>query len=352
MPPNRTAAAQPQQQIEKRERPLIERLRGSETNPRYIEAKLREAAANFHLVSPAPTAGELPEGCVVVFSPILIDVEHETYAIPGDSSKRGLSKVALDRIAGAAAVGWMPELSRRLDDGSDPHYCHYKAVGRVRHFDGSVLPIQGEKEMDLREGSPQVRSLIEKSAKKAKRENKALNEAQARAIGEEKSFNQVNEMRLHILAHAETKARLRAIRSIGVRTSYGVEELERPFVVARVMFTGRSEDPELRRMFASKIADSFLGGTAALFGAPPTTAAALPAPVAVAGSLHAPPPVSRASIVDDDLDDVVDAPSTTVRQGPAQQAPVAAKSSDEADLRAVQAEIKRRESLESDDDGL
>lgn len=54
--------------------------------------------------------------------------------------------------------------------------------------------------MDLRDGSPQIEALY------------------ARAQGGRKDpTNQIREMRLHIMAHAESKARLRAIRSIGVR---------------------------------------------------------------------------------------------------------------------------------------
>jgi hypothetical protein len=33
------------------------------------------------------------------------------------------------------------------------------AVGTVRHFDGSEKTIQGTKEVDLRDGSPQVEAL-------------------------------------------------------------------------------------------------------------------------------------------------------------------------------------------------
>lgn len=299
----------------KKDRPLIDRLRGFETNPGMIEEKLRVAAKEFHLVTPATSCGQLPEGCAVAFSPVLIDVEHETYAIPG-SSGRGLAKVALDRISQAAGISWAPEMCARLDDGSDPHYCHYRVVGRVRHFDGTTVVIQGEKEMDVREGSPQIESLIAKSAKKAQRENKALSDADARRIGRGKAENQIRELRLHILSHAETKARLRAIRSLGIRTSYEESELEHPFVVARIQFTGKSEDPELRRMFAEKTADAFLGATTALYAGAPR---ALPAqtqghaPPPPALPQHAPPPVGRMA---DDDDGAIEARQTPVPAAP------------------------------------
>jgi hypothetical protein len=304
----------------KKDRPLIDRLRGFETNPGMIEEKLRVAAKEFHLVTPATSCGQLPEGCAVAFSPVLIDVEHETYAIPG-SSNRGLAKVALDRISQAAGISWAPEMCARLDDGSDPHYCHYRVVGRVRHFDGTTVVIQGEKEMDAREGSPQIESLIAKSAKKAQREAQqkggSLSDADARRVGRGKAENQIRELRLHILSHAETKARLRAIRSLGIRTSYEEAELEHPFVVARIQFTGKSEDPELRRMFAEKTADAFLGATSALYAGAPralSAPAAGHAPPPPALPQHAPPPVGR--VAADEDDGVIEARQTPVPAAP------------------------------------
>lgn len=315
MPPTTTQA--PQQLAKKQERPLIERLRGSSRDPEVITAKLREASRHFHLVAPT-TGGRAPEGCEVVFSPVLVDPA-DTYEIPG-SSKRGLAKAALDRIAGAAGVSWVPGESRRLDDGSDPRYCHYRAVGRYRHFDGTVATIMAEKEMDLRDGSPQVESLIAKSAKKAQREKKTLSASEARRIGEEKAENQIRELRLHILGHAETKARLRAIRSLGIRTGYEPEELARPFVVARVSFTGATDDPELKREFARSISQNFLNGHAALYGQATTSLAPAPTPTALPVP---PPPVGRAHVLtdSDELDlDVVDAPEPE-QAAPVQSAP-------------------------------
>lgn len=320
MPPTTTATApttaqQPTAQaapLAKSQKPLIERLRGSSRDPEVITAKLREAARHFHLVAPT-TGGRAPEGCEVVFSPVLIE-SADTYEIPG-SDKRGLAKAALDRIASAAGVSWIPGESRRLDDGSDPRYCHFRAVGRYRHFDGTVATIVAEKEMDLRDGSPQVESLIAKSAKKAKREaaqkRTSLSDADARAIGVEKAENQVRELRLHILGHAETKARLRAIRSLGIRTGYEPAELAKPFVVARVSFTGATDDPELRREFARAISQNFLNGHAALYGQA-TSALAPSLPVPDASRPLPPPPVSRARVLteSDEIDlDVVDLPA-------------------------------------------
>lgn len=232
---------------------------------------LRKAMEQAHLVSPATTVGELPAGTVLALSQVVIG-EEETYSLPG--GKRGLAKVALDRIAAAAGISWDPTSSGRQDNGSDPHYCHYRAVGSYRSFDGSRLSLFGEVEMDLREGSPQ------------------LDEMRAKASNSDRGSadKQILEVRKFILRHAESKAKNRAIRALGLRTSYTQSDLAKPFCVAKVMFTGHSEDPEIKRVFALATANAFLAGTGALYPA------ALPARSSARG--HAPPPVEERETYD------------------------------------------------------
>jgi hypothetical protein len=227
-----------------------------------IDTRLAAAARDYHLVSPSTVAGRLPEGCGVALSYVHVQVESETYPIPGGG--RGLSKVVLDKIAAASGVSWHPRESRRLDDGRDPNFVVYKAVGIYRAFDGTPQIIQDEKLIDLREGSPTVVALIAK----ATRPKRGKVERDPRV--------QLAEARMHLYSTAVTKARLRAIRTLGVKTAYTEEELKKPFVVARSVFTGKTDDPELKRLYGERIADAFLGSTAALFG-PPSNEQVLPA---------------------------------------------------------------------------
>jgi hypothetical protein len=249
-----------------------------------INTRLGAADRDCHLVSPATSAGTLPAGCGITISLVHVDAKTETYEIPGGSG-RGLSKVALDKISAASGISWNPHLSGRRDDGRDPNYVHYVSVGQYKAFDGQVQVIMAEKIMDVRDGSPTVLALHAKAAER-------------RPLGD--ATKQIRELRLHILGHAETKARLRAIRSLGIRTSYSPAELERPFAVARIMFTGQTNDPELKRLFAEKTADAFLSGTNGLYGGPPPR---LAAPVQTY-ALPA-PPVSASRV---DPDDVTDEP--------------------------------------------
>lgn len=249
----------------------VEDLAASYREGSAANEALRRAMEQAHLVSPATTVGELPAGCVLALSQVVIDPDTETYNLAG---KRGLGKPALDRIAAAAGISWHPAECGRLDDGSNTHYCHYKAVGSYRSFDGSRQVVSGEVEMDMREGSPQVDEIRTKAEE--------ATDAKRRAEG---GSRQILEMRKFLLRHAESKAKNRAIRELGLRTSYSPEELAKPFVVAKVMFIGHSDDPEIRREFARATATAFLSGTATLYPSAPQ----LPSRHVSGG--HAPPPV-------------------------------------------------------------
>lgn len=222
-----------------------------------------------HLVSPAPAVGHLPEGCAVQVSAILIDVARETYQHSG-STERGLGKVALDRIAGAAAITWDSEKSKRLDNGSHPYYRHCKAVGRVRNFDGTWRELCDEKEIDLCDGSATVEGILAREAKKKRDDGAAY-----RGDG---GHREIAMKRQHILSLCTTEARLRATRILGIRTGYTADELLKPFVVVQLVFDGRSENPETAKYFRERIADSFLGASRDLYGA--TAPTRLPAPPA------------------------------------------------------------------------
>ena len=218
--------------------------------------QLRAAAEHYNLVSPASSLASLPDGCEVALSVVTVDpapASGEVYDVGG--GKLGLSKVILDRISAAAGVSWDASQSRRIDDGANPHYCHFRAVGTYKHFDSTPMQVIGEKEMDLRDGSPQIEALYERFRAAKDRGGRAKDPT-----------GQIREMRLHILAHAETKARLRAVRSLGLKTAYTQAELRRPFVVARLMFTGRTDDPDLKRIAYQMRMASALGGMAALYG--------------------------------------------------------------------------------------
>ena len=244
-------------------------ISGTFTDATAVNDRMQWAQQHAHLISPATAVGNMPDGCGIAMSIVTVDVKLDTYSTGG--GKLGLSKTVLQKIGHAAGVSWDPIASGRLDDGSHPHYVRWRAVGTYRAFDGQVQTLHAEKEFDLRAGSAQIAG---------------------------KSDRQIAEMRAHAQSHAETKAQLRAIRSLGIKTGYTEEELRLPFVAARIMFTGKSADPEMQREFSRMTAEAFLGGQRALYGRPANAPLDDPPP---APARLAPPPVGTTVSDDDDF---------------------------------------------------
>lgn len=242
-----------------------------------ITLLLEEAQRECNLITPATSIGSLPEGWEVSVSSVLVNVDRDTYPAEDNYRARCLGRTSLDQIAAAAAVSWEPPpFSGRQDDGRDPRYCRYLVTGRYRHFDGQWVTRPDEYEMDLRgpsSGLPDGGADYKKILDEALRNNR---DADARLL----------RVRRDILSLTITKARNRAIRDLGLRSSYTADELARPFVVVRMAFTGASDDVELRRQFALLNAQRMLGAEAALYGSLP---AAARAPALPPAQTNAPP---------------------------------------------------------------
>lgn len=279
---------------------------GAFRSPSKINALLRRAQDECHLVTPASSCAALIDGWDVHFSGFFVDISHETYAVTGDDDdedkdqRRGLSRTALDRIALAAAVDWTPEC-HRFDNGSAPYYCHYIAVGKHTLFDTAEKTIRDEKIIDLREGSAYVNELHEQG--RLRHERAKANHW--RYVPPPNGDRRIQHERVHLLSYAVTKAMNRAIRRLGVRIWYTRDELERkPFVVARPYFTGRTADPALRREFALMIAKDRMTSSRALYG---ESAKQTEMPQFMPGTAE-PPPVDATPA---DTDDVCDYCGTT-----------------------------------------
>ena len=224
--------------------------------------RVRKSMEEGHniLVTPA-----MLQRCPPMFAPAVTTVSVPSleldggwiYKIPG-GGKLGLAKPMILKLAAASGVTIISEKSGRLDDCRDPHYCRYRVVGQMTRFDGSIAEMAGTKEMDLRDSSPLVHNMhraAEKSEKykadKARREPRKVD-----------AWDRIWQTREHLESHAETKAMLRVIRALlGIKTSYLEEELKKPFLVVKMVFSP-PDDPEINRMIAARhfgMADALYG---------------------------------------------------------------------------------------------
>lgn len=159
--------------------------------------------------------------------------------------KLSLTKTALDKLRYAMSIEAVPEKSGRQDDRSDRDYFEYVAVGRITKPDGSKVEFTATKVID-------VRVFVEEIFEKLTEQHEAGNlgewkgtgtqrklvkytDEEARKHIEQKCRTREIELRKHGLALAETGAQNRLVRQItNLKPWYTKEELERPFVVARI----------------------------------------------------------------------------------------------------------------------
>jgi hypothetical protein len=230
---------------------------GALNDAKAASEALAKAAEFGHLISPQTTVGTLPEGCSLMVSGVVVDKSRETYR-SGNSDELGLGKVALDKIAAAAGVDWLHEHCKRTDDGKKAFYRSCQAVGRVSNFDGSWRTRSAHKEIDMSDTGQDYLDIVNREANNKRSKKDYSGDGGAKEIAVK---------RKHILSLCDTEAHLRCIRAlVGLRVSYLPDELEKPFVVVKLMFDGRSSNPETQAYFDRRIADRFLGASEAVYG--------------------------------------------------------------------------------------
>jgi hypothetical protein len=256
---------------------------GSFSNAARATEAIRLAQSQCHLVSPAPVCGSLPEGYELAITMVRIDPYGPgVYSLtgkkdhPGPEDTVGLDKVSLLQIGNAAGADWI--ISRRTDDRRTNFYCEWEAVAEIQLLDGRKVKRPGNVEIDARDGSGYIEEIRTKAEKRAREHPDWSNDG---------GDSQILELRKFYVRHAESKAMERAVANLGIRRSYKRKELEKPFAVVALSFTGRSDDAETRRYFAQRIADAALGSANNLYGGKPS----LPGPGSPMPQLRAAPPV-------------------------------------------------------------
>jgi hypothetical protein len=286
----------------------VARLQGA------IKAALEQG--KYIILTPNVVIDFIPEFHSISVREIKIDCREmyeggEVYSVGG--KKYGLSKGALDRIAMNMGIGWDPRFSGRTDDRSEPLYCSYKAVGWWPDFDGkTVHPITGEASLDLRDGSALCQKLQAEAEKTFEKKHSKWVDKGERY---EEPVNdhgeaRIREMRAKIQEHTESRAKNRAIRGTGIKGAWAMEDLRgSTFIVMRLVETGYTNDPELKKIYWEKRLEGKNLAVSKLFG---DTSRGMPALTGKREDIleveavpiterHAPPPVG-ATPADEDFD--------------------------------------------------
>lgn len=269
-------------------------IAGSFANGAEAAKRLALAAKHCHLVGGASVMPSIV-GHEIMISVVPIDrgdvypanPSARTVAKGGEPSasddppKWGVGGATIQQLGTAACINWTDV--ERVDDGRDPFFVHYRVRGRYTMVDGVDRIIEGERDSDFRDGSAQLAK---------------------------KSEAQIQQLRESILRSTITKAKLRAIRgALGLRHGLSTEDLDKPFVIARLVFTGQSDDPMTRRLFAAAIVAKQLAASNALYGPDGQMALGTINPFALLG------PARLDEVVTDD-GEVIDAVASSPGQAP------------------------------------
>lgn len=190
--------------------------------------------------------------------------------------RRGIGKATLMAVAAAAGVQWTS--SYRLPPMGDSLYVRWKAIGAYRDLAGVWRQIEGDRDSDFRNGSPQI---------------------------EGKTPGDVAGLRSNIMRSTSTKAKLRAIReAFAIPASMTRSELDKPFVVARLVLTGNVADREDRATFIRALVEQSSASVSMLYGIAPQSTLALPGPQGAPrhalgpGSGYGAPMLTQGAVID------------------------------------------------------
>ena len=194
----------------------------------------------YNILLPTLKFQSIPDMCEIAFNIVQINPDPQKKEVYKQKSNNELShtKHGIDKLAAAAGVLWDWRGCGRLDNGSDPRYCHYRMVGTAKDFDGTIRNYIGDKEVDLRDNSDQIANMTEK---------------------------QIAQQREHVLSLAQSKASNRALRGLlQIKHSYSADELKYPFIVPKLIFRPDLNDPMIKQAYINQMFQA----NAAAFGNP------------------------------------------------------------------------------------
>lgn len=204
--------------------------------------------AQFELLLPAlPVNSQLGKGFMPSISIVRIDPDPAAGDVYKVGSKRAgqgwedvyaYAKPALERLAGAAGIQIR---TKRADDRKDPDLCEFEAFGGMRNESGEIVMRSGSASVRLSQYSEDRWTEIQAANEKAKAYKKDKPEAELRDGWK----SEMAQYRKHFASRVETKAALRAIRSLlAIKSQLTAEQVRKPKVVVRISLDTR--DPEIR----------------------------------------------------------------------------------------------------------
>lgn len=186
----------------------------------------------FNVLLPETRVYNAPPGTIASEARLVVNQSEDAKEIyPITTTQMGLSGVVLQKFSALAGISVVSK--RRVDNRTKPHFYAYEVVGRMRMFDGTVRQEIGTKELDLRETAEDGEAGTQFAAivREAGDKDPAARLANARKFGSQ------------ICASIAENAMIRKI--LGLKHAYTKQELEKPFVVPRLILDAK--DPDVKR---------------------------------------------------------------------------------------------------------
>lgn len=194
------------------------------------------------------TAGAMPEHLDYSMSTIKFSPNPDDgYVYPMAEGKLALTKSALMSIASAAGIKWIPNLNRRIDDGSDKDIVEWQATGILAGLSG-MTPVTCTKRVDL--------ALL-----RYRDEMKYKGQGNSEKYIEKKVQDNDIQRREFVTEMAETKAQLRVVRAIlGIPGSFTRSTIEKKeFAILRISFSPKPRTARERELVLGQMASTYLG---------------------------------------------------------------------------------------------
>lgn len=218
------------------------------------------------------------------------DVYQHDDAAPGPNKKWRPTKQALMKLSVCAGVIWSPTESRRIDNGADRNYIAYRAVGGIKKADGQPVFFSAEYDLDFEVVAEELKTNYEMKAKYLKKDNgqRAATDKEKVEYVEYCVNRDLLQKRKNKLKLCEAGAMNRVLRMLlGLKQTYTTKELEKPFVMARIVFRPDFTDATVKKQFV----DASIKAMTGIYG-----------PAAIAQDAKAAEPIDITTIAKEDDD--------------------------------------------------
>lgn len=165
-----------------------------------------------------------------------------------------LTKVAIDKLAGASSMQF-----QIMEQKSDKDYCKVSIRGTYANPFGEVISDVKTSEIYLEDIKEEI---MNRPLNKWEQEDISKKKLTQEGL-QKKRYQEFMQFRKFKLQRCETSAKNRVVRSLlGIKNTYTLAELGKPFVFSVVQFAPDFSDPDIKRASITK----FIGNTDSVYG--------------------------------------------------------------------------------------